>query len=194
MPNKTAKYRLVRPVTLVGLMGCGKTTVGARVANILGAPFRDADAEIVKSASMEIPEIFEKLGEAAFRDGERMVIARLMGEGPMVLATGGGAFMADETREAINAAGVAVWLNADLDTLVERTSRKATRPLLQNGNPRQILSDLMAVRYPIYAEAAVHVQSTSEGSADDVAHTIVDALAKHDQNVPAEFKVLEALS
>jgi shikimate kinase len=193
LPSKTAKYRLVRPVALVGLMGCGKTTVGARVANFLRAPFRDADAEIVKSASMEIPEIFEKLGEPAFRDGERMVIARLMGEGAMVLATGGGAFMVEETRTAINAAGAAVWLNADLDTLVDRTSRKATRPLLKKGDPRQILSDLMAVRYPVYAKAAIHVESTAEGSADDVADAIIDALLKHDQNVPAELRLLQAL-
>lgn len=191
MPDKSAKYRLVRPVALVGLMGCGKTTVGARVANLLGASFRDADAEIVKSASMEIPEIFEQLGESAFRDGERMVIARLMGEGPMVLATGGGAYMADETRAAIDGAGAAVWLNADLDTLVERTSRKTTRPLLLNGDPRQILSDLMSVRYPVYSQAAIHVESTAEGSADDVAAGIIDGMVAHDQNQPAHLRLLE---
>lgn len=178
------KSRLARPIALVGLMGCGKTTVGGRVAKLLGAPFRDADAEIVAAAGLTIPEIFEKHGEAEFRRGEERVIARLLTEAPMILATGGGAFMSPATRAAIKAAGGAVWLHADLETLMERTGRRDTRPLLKNGNPREILSGLMDQRYPIYAEADIRVESTLSGSADDVAKSIVAALEAHDDAAP----------
>ncbi|MEO1613338.1 MAG: shikimate kinase, partial [Pseudomonadota bacterium] len=168
-PEPAPRWRLRRSVALIGLMGCGKTTVGARLAGLIGAEFRDADAEIVTAAGMSIPEIFENLGEAAFRDGERKVIARLMGERPMVIATGGGAFMAPETRAAIRAAGVSIWLYADLDTLVERTSRRKSRPLLNAGDPRAILGDLIEQRYPVYAEADLRVESTATGAAENVA-------------------------
>ncbi len=178
------KSRLARPIALVGLMGCGKTTVGDRVATRLGAPFRDADAEIVAAAGLTIPEIFEKHGEAEFRRGEERVIERLLTEDPMVLATGGGAFMSPATRGAIRAAGGAVWLHADLETLMERTGRRDTRPLLKNGNPQEILSDLMAQRYPVYAQADIRVESTPGGTADDVAHSIVRALEAHDRAHP----------
>lgn len=178
------KSRLARPVALVGLMGCGKTTVGARVARLLNAPFKDADAEIVEAAGLSIPEIFEKHGEAEFRRGEERVIARLMTEPPMILATGGGAFMSPATRAAIKAAGGAVWLHADLETLMERTGRRDTRPLLRNGDPREILGGLMEQRYPVYAEADIRVESTLSGSADDVAKTIVAALEAHDDANP----------
>lgn len=178
------KSRLARPIALVGLMGCGKTTVGARVAKLLQAPFKDADAEIVAAAGLTIPEIFEKHGEAEFRRGEERVIERLMTEAPMILATGGGAFMSPATRAAIRSAGGAVWLHADLDTLMERTGRRDTRPLLKNGNPREILGGLMAQRYPVYAEADIRVESTLSGSADDVAKSIVAALKAHDSANP----------
>ena len=178
------KSRLARPIALVGLMGCGKTTVGGRVARLLNAPFRDADAEIVEAAGLTIPEIFEKHGEAEFRRGEERVIARLLTEEPMILATGGGAFMSPVTRAAIRAAGGAVWLHADLETLLERTGRRDTRPLLKNGDPREILSGLMELRYPVYAEADIRVESTLDGSADDVAKSIVAALEAHDENAP----------
>ncbi|MEM8753046.1 MAG: shikimate kinase, partial [Pseudomonadota bacterium] len=124
--DEDLRLRLRRPVALIGLMGCGKSTVGARLAKLTNAPFRDADAEIERAAGMSIPEIFDRLGEPAFRDGERRVIARLLAEGPMVIATGGGAFMAEETRRAVAAAGAAIWLEADLDTLVERTARRSS--------------------------------------------------------------------
>lgn len=178
------KSRLARPIALVGLMGCGKTTVGARVAKLLHAPFKDADAEIVEAAGLSIPEIFEKHGEAEFRRGEERVIERLLTETPMILATGGGAFMSPATRAAIKAAGGAVWLHADLETLMERTGRRDTRPLLKNGNPREILSGLMEQRYPVYAEADIRVESTLSGSADDVARSIVAALEAHDAANP----------
>lgn len=170
--------RLVRPVALVGLMGCGKSTVGARVAAQMGARFADADAEIAAAAGMTIPEIFSALGEPAFRDGERRVISRLLGDGPLVLATGGGAYMDAETRAAISAVGVAVWLRADLDTLVERTGRKSTRPLLRQGDPREILSGLIETRYPVYAGAEVTVESPAQGAADGVARRVAAALAE----------------
>ena len=176
--------RLARPIALVGLMGCGKTTVGGRLAGLLGAPFKDADAEIVAAAGMSIPEIFENLGEPAFRSGEERVIARLLTEPPMIIATGGGAYMSDATRAAIREAGAAIWLHADLDTLLERTGRRDTRPLLKNGDPRKILSDLMDQRYPVYAEADIRVESTASGAADSVAEAIMTALEAHDAAHP----------
>lgn len=187
------KWRLRRSIALIGLMGCGKTTVGARLAAMIGAEFKDADAEIVTAAGMTIPEIFKNLGEGAFRDGERKVIARLMSEAPMVLATGGGAFMAAETRAAIRDAGVSIWLHADLETLVERTSRRNSRPLLNSGDPRQILSNLIDERYPVYGEADIRVESTANGTADDVAHAALRALTKRNDALPDDHKILEAV-
>ncbi len=126
-----------RSLVLVGLMGAGKSTVGRRLAQKLGLPFRDADHEIEAAAGMTIPEIFAIHGEADFRDGERRVIARLLQEGPMVLATGGGAFMNDETRARIAEHGISVWLRADLDVLMRRVRKRANRPLLQTRGPRE---------------------------------------------------------
>ncbi len=186
-------YRLKRPVVLIGLMGCGKTTVGARLAARIGAPFQDADAEIVEAAGMSIAEIFEKMGEAAFREGEVRVIRRLLSGPPLVLATGGGAFMAPATRATIRETGVAIWLDADLDTLVERTARRKSRPLLNAGNPRDILARLLADRTPIYAEADIRVQSTGSGSATDVADAAFAALLEWDRAKPESDKVLEPL-
>ncbi|MEM7525459.1 MAG: shikimate kinase [Pseudomonadota bacterium] len=186
-----ARPRLRRPVALIGLMGCGKSTVGLRLAGLLGVRFRDADGEIEAAASMKIPEIFAQLGEAAFRDGERKVIARLLEAGPIVIATGGGAYMAEDTRAAIDAAGAAIWLDADLETLVERTSRRKTRPLLNAGDPATILADLMAARYPVYAKAAIRVESRREGTADDVARAALAAIRAHDQAASSEARLLE---
>lgn len=185
------KLRLRRPVALIGLMGCGKSTVGARLAELIGAPFRDADAEIEAAAGMTIPEIFTSLGEKAFRDGERRVIARLLASGPMVLATGGGAFMAEETRDAIARAGAAIWLRAALETLVQRTAKRKTRPLLNAGDPRKILSDLMETRYPVYALAPIHVESTAAGKAEDVAAAALQAILAHDETAPPERRLTE---
>jgi shikimate kinase len=153
---------LKRTVALVGMMGAGKSAVGKRLAARLGVEFRDADQEIEAAAGCSVSEIFERFGEPAFRDGERKVIARLLGEEPHVLATGGGAFINAQTRARIKADAVSVWLRVPLDTLVSRVGRRDTRPLLRSGDPREILENLLAEREPIYAEADLIVD-TEEG-------------------------------
>lgn len=147
------------PIVLVGMMGVGKSTVGRRLAARLGLSFVDADEEIEKAAGMSVSEIFERYGETHFRDGERRVIARLMDGAPKVIATGGGAFMQDETRQLILGQATAVWLDADIDVLVDRVSRREGRPLLKNRDPRAVLTELVAVRNPVYALAPIHVKS-----------------------------------
>ena len=156
---KDRGLELDRAVVLVGLMGVGKSTVGRRLAGRLGLPFVDADTEIESAAGMTIAEIFDRYGEAHFRDGERRVIARLIDGTPKVIATGGGAFINDETRALILDRAIAVWLDADIDTLVERTSRRNHRPLLRDRDPREVLVELAAKRNPIYAQAPIHVES-----------------------------------
>lgn len=156
---KPGKRRLARSLVLVGLMGAGKTSVGKRLAARLGVGFRDSDDEIELAANSTVAEIFENHGEQYFREGERRVIARLIDEEPRVIATGGGAFINDETRGLINDRAVSIWLRADLETLAERTSRKSHRPLLAGGDPEKILAGLMDARYPIYAEARITVDS-----------------------------------
>ena len=156
--------RLRRPIVLVGMMGVGKSSLGRKLAHALGWSFVDADEEIELAAQQTIPEIFATYGEPYFRDGERRVIARLLGEkGPahQVIATGGGAFCNPQTRALILESGVAVWIDAELDTLVDRTSRKDNRPLLAGGNPREILGRLRTERAPLYALAPIHVMSDS---------------------------------
>ena len=155
--------RIDRPIVLVGMMGVGKSSVGKRLASLLGFTFVDADDEIEIAAQMSIPEIFDAHGEAYFRDGQRRVIARLMGDGGSrrVIATGGGAFCNADTRTEILDKGIAVWLDSDIDTLVERTSRKGNRPLLKQGNPREILSRLREERREHYSRAPIHVHSGS---------------------------------
>ncbi len=148
-----------KPIILVGLMGAGKTCIGHRLAIRYGLPFTDADEEIAKAAGCSVEDIFKLYGEAAFRDGERRVIDRLLGEGPMVLAAGGGAFMDPDIRRRIKESAVSVWLRADLEILVERTARRGGRPLLKNGGPRAILAALIDERYPVYAGADIVVDS-----------------------------------
>lgn len=148
-----------KPIVLVGLMGVGKSTVGRRLALKLALPFVDADTEIEAAAGMTITEIFEKFGEPYFRDGERRVIARLIDGTPKVIATGGGAFINDETRELILDQAIAVWLDANPRVLAERVSRRDTRPLLRNRNQVEVLTELARVRNPIYALAPIHVAS-----------------------------------
>ena len=165
-----------RSIVLVGLMGAGKSTVGRRLAQKLGLPFRDADHEIESAAGMSIADIFSIHGEASFRDGERRVIARLLQEGPMVLATGGGAFMNEETRARIAERGISIWLRADLDVLMRRVRKRTTRPLLQNPDPEGTMRKLMEVRYPVYATADLTVDS-HEAPHDRVVLDVIEALS-----------------
>lgn len=165
-----------RPLVLIGLMGAGKSAIGKRLAATLDLAFADADHEIEKAAGKSINEIFEEHGEAYFRDGERRVIARLLDGGGKVIATGGGAFMHEETRRRIAEAGISVWLKADLDLLMHRVGRRDTRPLLRTSDPRAVMEALITERYPVYALADITVMSR------DVAHEtivgeIIEALA-----------------
>jgi shikimate kinase len=167
--------RITRPVVLVGLMGVGKSTVGRKIASLLGRDFVDADDAIAAAAQRSIPEIFETFGEAYFRDGERRVIARLMDEAHGVIATGGGAFVDPATRALILERGIAVWIDCDVDTLVERTARRSTRPLLKTGDPREILTRLAQERAPFYAQAPVRVMSEN-GPHGETARAIIEAI------------------
>ena len=158
--------RIDRPVVLVGMMGVGKTTVGRKLAQMVDLPFIDADEEIERAAQMSIPEIFAQYGEAYFRSGERRVIARLVGlggkEDRKVLATGGGAFVDAETRGLILERAISIWLDSDVDTLMDRVGRKDNRPLLRQGNPREILTRLRNERRPFYEQAAIHITSGNQ--------------------------------
>lgn len=165
-----------RSLVLIGLMGCGKSSVGRRLAHRLSIPFVDADEEIEKAANKSIPEIFEEHGEDYFRAGERRVIARLLRQGPQVLATGGGAFMNADTRAAIRSNGVSVWLRAELPLLMRRVSKRSNRPLLRTANPEATMRRLMDARYPVYAEADLTVDSRDVPH-DVMADAVVEALA-----------------
>jgi len=167
--------RIDRPVVLVGLMGVGKSTVGRKLAAMLGTHFVDADEAIEQAATMRVAEIFERFGEDHFRDGERRVIARLIEEGHGVIATGGGSFVNPATRALILQKAIAVWIDSDLDTLVERTGRRNDRPLLQNGDRAEILARLARERAPFYAEAPIRVTS-SDGPQQETARQIIEAI------------------
>ena len=167
-----------RSAVLVGMMGAGKSSIGRRVALRLGIPFVDADTEIEKAAGMTIPDIFAVRGEPDFRAGEARVIARLLEGGPQVLATGGGAFMNADTRAAIGAKGVSIWLKAELDVLMRRIKRRHDRPLLKTGDPGATLQALMDERHPVYALADVTVQSR-EVPHEKIVDEIVSGLAAH---------------
>jgi shikimate kinase len=157
---ETVRQRLGdRPIVLVGLMGAGKTSVGRRLAEKLGVPFVDADHEIEAAAGKPIKEIFADHGEAYFREGERRVIQRLIGNGAQVLATGGGAYMNEETRQRIQEHGISVWLRASLPLLMKRVAKRQDRPLLQADDPEAVMRALMEKRYPVYALADVSVES-----------------------------------
>jgi len=165
-----------RTIVLVGLMGAGKSSVGRRLAQALGMPFRDADEEVERAAGCSIAEIFDQLGEAAFRDGERRVIARLLEEPPHVLATGGGAYMNLDTRNLIADKAVSVWLRADVEVLARRVARKNDRPLLHGRDPREALEALALERHPIYALADLEVESV-ESPHHVTVQAIIDALS-----------------
>jgi shikimate kinase len=164
-----------KPIVLIGLMGVGKTTVGRRLAQRMRLPFADADAEIEAAAGMTVADIFERFGEPYFRDGERRVIARLIDGTPKVVATGGGAFLNEQTRQLILDQAVAIWLDAEPHVLADRVRRRDTRPLLRGRDAAEVLAELAQVRNPIYALAPIRVQSV---------------LAPHDATVDA---ILEAI-
>jgi shikimate kinase len=162
-----------RTIALVGLMGVGKSSVGRRLANALGLPFRDADSEVETAAGRSIPDIFAELGEAAFREGERRVIARLLDEPPHVLATGGGAFIDPKTRELIKSKAISIWLKTDLEVLARRVARKDNRPLLVGKEPMDVLKAQADARYPAYREADIIVET-----GDCAHHVTVDQLLR----------------
>ena len=164
-----------RSIVLVGLMGAGKSTVGRRLATQMGMPFCDADTEIERAAGQTISEIFEAHGEDFFRSGERRVIARLLGGDRVVLATGGGAFMNDETRALIAERAISVWLKADFDLLMKRVLRRNHRPLLQQGDPHETMKNLMDERYPVYAKSDITIDA-QDGPHAQTVHRIADAL------------------
>ena len=164
-----------KPLVLVGMMGAGKTTVGRRLAARLNRQFLDSDEEIEKAAQMTIPEIFEQRGEPEFRAGETRVIARVLKDAGIVLATGGGAFVNEETRALVKGEAISIWLKAEADILFERVSRRSNRPLLKTANPRATLEKLIEDRYPIYAEADVTVISRDVPQ-DVVAGDVIDAV------------------
>lgn len=167
--------RIDRPVVLVGLMGAGKSTVGRKLAMLLDKSFVDADEAIEQAAQLSVAEIFSEFGEDYFRDGERRVIARLIEEHDGIIATGGGAFVNDETRALILGRAIAVWIDCSIDTLVERTSRRNTRPLLRDGDPREILTRLRQDREPAYAQAHIRVPS-DDGPHIETAVAIIEAI------------------
>ncbi len=173
-----------RTIVLVGLMGSGKTCIGRHLARRLELPFVDADEEIVSAAGVPVAEIFATLGESAFREGERKVIARLLDRSPHVLATGGGAFIDPDTRQLIRQRGVSIWLRASLDILDRRTRGRSSRPLLNVCDPRAVLESLMRLRYPVYAEADVVVDTTEE-PAETTARNVLAALRRHLTERPA---------
>lgn len=160
-----------RSIVLIGMMGAGKSSIGRRLASRLGIPFIDADTEIESAAGMTIPEIFEKHGEPYFRAGEARVIARLLDNGPQVLATGGGSVMDPQTRALISQKGISIWLKAEIDVLLKRTKRRNDRPLVEK------IKDLLPVREPIYAQADIVIQSRDEPH-DTIIDEIMGVLPK----------------
>lgn len=161
-----------RAIALVGLMGVGKTTIGRRLATRLKLPFQDSDTEIERASGCTIADLFDRIGEDAFRMGERRVIDRLLDGTPKILATGGGAFAQPDTRKIIQARAITIWLDADVETLVDRTSRRNTRPLLNQGDPKAVLSQLAQSRRSDYSQADIHISSTQGPHTRIVGHVL----------------------
>lgn len=170
--------KIDRPIALVGMMGAGKTTVGRRLAYALNLPFHDADMEIERAAGMSVSELFARHGEESFRRGEAQVIERLLSGTPIVLATGGGALLNAATRKLIQKRALSIWIRADVDTLVKRATRRATRPLLKDGDPKETIARLLEARTPLYEAADITVDSRAGGHARTVA-AIIAALSTH---------------
>ncbi|MDA5094894.1 shikimate kinase [Aliiroseovarius sp. KMU-50] len=169
-------YQLNKSIVMVGMMGAGKTAVGQALADRLSVPFLDSDEEIVKAANMSIAEIFERDGEAFFRDRESEVIGRLLDTERAVLSTGGGAFLAERNRQMISERGVAVWLKADLELLWNRVKHKDTRPLLRTADPKKTLTEIYDKRVPVYALSDLAVEARSEYAIADMADAVIAAL------------------
>jgi shikimate kinase len=186
MVDNASKQKILginKPIVMVGLMGAGKSQIGRDLAAKLGLPFVDADDEIIKAAGCSVSDIFELYGEKAFRDVEERVISRLLNSKVQIIATGGGAFMSVKVRKAIREYGVSIWLKAELEVLVERTSRRRGRPLLANGDPETILKGLMDERYPVYEEADI-VVDTQDVPIDANVNATADALAAYVDKQP----------
>ena len=182
MQSKDSKPRVINThnvtIVMIGLMGCGKSSIGKKIAKKLKLPFKDSDTEVELAAELSITEIFDQYGEASFRDCERSVISRILNEEKCILATGGGSFIDNQIREQIKQKSLSVWLRADLDTLVSRTSGRKQRPLLNTINPRKVLSDLIKIRYPIYAEADIIVDTNST-NIDKTSEEVIYSINKH---------------
>ena len=176
IPNPNVRYTLAKTVVMVGMMGAGKTAVGRALAQRLGVPFLDSDAEIEVAANRSVPEIFERDGEAFFRSRETQIIERLLIEKRCILSTGGGAFLSEKNRTNISAQGISVWLNADLELLWSRVRSKDTRPLLRTDDPRGTLKNIYDQRVPIYSLADLTVGSAPEYSIEDMVDQVIDAL------------------
>lgn len=164
-----------KPIVLIGLMGAGKSRIGIELARLLNRPFCDSDKEIEAAAGLDIPEIFDRLGEKAFRDGERKVLLRLLAGKDRVIATGGGAFMQEDIRAAVKEQSISIWLRAKVETLTERTSRGDHRPLLRGVDKKEKLQELIDLRYPVYAEADVAIDTDGQMPRETAA-AIRDAL------------------
>ena len=167
-----------RSITLIGLMGAGKSTIGRKLSQMLQLPFHDTDTEIETAAQMTVAELFAAYGEPEFRALEARVVARLSRDGPQVLATGGGAYMSAETRQLLQKSAVTVWLKADVDVLMERVQRRGNRPLLAAADPRGVMLDLIEKRYPVYAEADITIHSRHVRR-EVIAEEIIEALDRH---------------
>ena len=170
-------WHLKKTVVLVGMMGAGKTAVGKALANLLDVPFLDSDVEIEAAANMSISEIFERDGEAFFRDRESQVIDRLLDGPPGILSAGGGAFLAERNRALITAKGISVWLKADLDLLWSRVKHKDTRPLLRSQDPKATLTELYERRLPFYGMADLAVEARQDYTVEAMAGKVLEALA-----------------
>lgn len=177
--DRTPTFVLKRPIVLVGMMGSGKTAIGRALSTKLSVPFLDSDAEIVEAAQASIAEIFERDGEAFFREREAEVIARLLSGEVCVLSTGGGAFLAERNRVAVATKGVSIWLDASLDLLWERVRHKDTRPLLKTPDPFGTLEEIYEARTPIYRQAQLSVSVRTEASIDETTQQVVDLLLGH---------------
>lgn len=192
--NTNPSVPLDRTITLVGMMGAGKSAIGRQLAQRLGLRFVDADTEIESAAGCSIPEIFQQYGEEYFRAGERRVISRIVDDGPYILATGGGAFIDPETRRLLQERTTTVWLNAQFDVLWERVSKRSHRPLLQTSDPQATLKQLLVDRNPVYAEAQLTVisdRAPKEKTVDRVikALTSVNDTASPDNPTPLNESV-----